>query len=67
MLTTDQQVRQLRRLDAEGAPAAVAGQIVSSLILSHFGWLGSPLQHITVQKAAGAALLLVGSIIATRG
>ena len=24
MLTTDQQVRQLRRLDAEGAPAAVA-------------------------------------------
>lgn len=52
---------------ANATIALLAGQIISSLVLSHFGWLGSPLQPITMQKAAGAALLLVGSIIATRG
>jgi transporter family-2 protein len=51
---------------ANATIALLAGQIVSGLVLSHFGWLGSPMQPMTAQRAAGAALLLVGSLIATR-
>jgi transporter family-2 protein len=51
---------------ANATIALLAGQIISGLILSHFGWLGSPVQPITLRSAIGAAMLLVGSIIATR-
>jgi len=51
---------------ANATIALLAGQIISSMVLSHFGWLGSPVQPITLRAAAGASLLLVGSIIATR-
>ena len=51
---------------ANATIALLTGQIISSLVLSHFGWLGSPVQPITLRAAAGAGLLLVGSIIATR-
>ena len=51
---------------ANATIALLAGQIISSMVLSHFGWLGSPVQPVTIHSAAGAALLLVGSIIATR-
>jgi len=44
----------------------LAGQIVSSMVLSHFGWLGSPVQPVTLRAALGAVMLLVGSIVATR-
>lgn len=51
---------------ANATIALLAGQILSSMVLSHFGWLGSPVQPITMRAALGAAMLLVGSIIATR-
>jgi transporter family-2 protein len=51
---------------ANATIALLAGQIISSLVLSHFGWLGSPVQPITLRAAAGAAMLLVGSVVATR-
>ena len=52
---------------ANATIALLAGQITSSLVLSHFGWLGSPLQPITLRSAIGAVMLLIGSLIATRG
>ena len=38
----------------------VLGQLLASLIVDQFGWLGFPLQPISLTKLAGAALLLGG-------
>ena len=38
----------------------------SAMVLSHFGWLGSPVQPMTLRSVAGAAIMLVGVILATR-
>jgi transporter family-2 protein len=43
----------------------IAGQILGGMIFSHFGWLGSPVQRITLVNGLGALLLLGGSILAT--
>jgi transporter family-2 protein len=51
---------------ANATIALLAGQIISSMVVSHYGWLGSPVQPVTARAALGAAMLLVGSIIATR-
>jgi transporter family-2 protein len=45
--------------------ALLAGQIVSAMVLSHFGWLGSPENPITVRGLAGAVLLIAGAVLAT--
>jgi transporter family-2 protein len=39
---------------------AVFGQLVASLLIDNFGWLGFPLQPISPTRLAGAALLLGG-------
>jgi transporter family-2 protein len=52
---------------ANATIALLAGQIISSMVLSHFGWLGSPVQPVTLRSAFGAAMLLFGSMIATLG
>ena len=44
----------------------LAGQVVGGLILSHFGWLGSPVQPITLAKMAGVAVMIAGIVLATR-
>ena len=44
----------------------LAGQILGGMVLSHFGWLGSPLQPITLLNLIGAAVLIAGVVIATR-
>jgi bacterial/archaeal transporter family-2 protein len=44
----------------------IAGQVVGGLILSHFGWLGSPVQPITLAKMAGVAVMIAGIVLATR-
>jgi len=51
---------------ANATLALLFGQIVSSMVLSHFGWLGSPLQPMTLRSVAGAAIMLAGGILATR-
>jgi bacterial/archaeal transporter family-2 protein len=51
---------------ANATIALLFGQIVSSLVLSHYGWLGSPVQPITMRSLLGAAVMLVGVILATR-
>lgn len=44
----------------------LVGQIVGGLVLSHFGWLGSPIQPITLLKVVGVAVMIAGTILATR-
>jgi bacterial/archaeal transporter family-2 protein len=44
----------------------LVGQVLGGLIMSHFGWLGSPVQPITLMKAAGVAVMIGGTILATR-
>jgi transporter family-2 protein len=38
----------------------IAGQIITGMVFSHFGILGSPVEPITLTKALGALLLLSG-------
>ena len=42
----------------------LAGQVVGGLVLSHFGWLGSPVQPITLMKTVGV-LIMVGGVVLT--
>jgi transporter family-2 protein len=51
---------------ANATLALLFGQIVSAMVLSHYGWLGSPVQPVTVRSVLGAAVMLVGVILATR-
>jgi len=46
--------------------ALLAGQIVSAMVLSHYGWLGSPRQPITPMGIAGVIVLVVGVILTRR-
>ena len=43
----------------------LAGQILSGMVLSHFGWLGSPHQPITMLNLAGAVVMMAGVVLAT--
>jgi transporter family-2 protein len=44
----------------------LAGQIVGGMVLSHYGWLGSPVQPISAVNALGALVMLGGVFLATR-
>ncbi|MBU1003065.1 MAG: DMT family transporter [Proteobacteria bacterium] len=41
----------------------VAGQLMASLVLDHFGLLGYPVQVISWQRLAGVAFLVVGVVL----
>jgi transporter family-2 protein len=43
----------------------IAGQVLGGMILSHFGWLGSPVQPLTFVNLVGAIIMLVGVVVAT--
>jgi len=43
----------------------IAGQILGGMVLSHFGWLGSPVQRISLLNVTGALLMLGGVALAT--
>lgn len=43
----------------------LAGQVFGGMILSHFGWLGSPVQRVTPIHIVGAIIMLVGVVLAT--
>ena len=45
----------------------LAGQILGGLIMSHFGWLGSPVQPITLSRLLGVAVMIGGVVLATWG
>jgi transporter family-2 protein len=54
----------LPRLGASGFMAlALAGQVVASLVLDHFGWFGLEERQITLPRLAGAALLIGGVVL----
>jgi transporter family-2 protein len=44
----------------------LTGQILSAMLLSHFGWLGSPVQPVTLTNVTGALLLIGGVFLATK-
>ena len=43
----------------------IAGQVISGMIFSHFGLLGSPLEPISMIKVVGVVLLIAGAAIVT--
>jgi transporter family-2 protein len=43
----------------------LAGQVIGGLMMSHFGWLGSPVQPITGLKIMGVFLMIGGAVLAT--
>jgi transporter family-2 protein len=46
--------------------ALLAGQIISAMVLSHYGWLGSPKQPITPMGIVGVIVLVIGVILTRR-
>ncbi|MFN3815054.1 DMT family transporter [Brevundimonas sp.] len=45
----------------------VAGQMMLSLILDHFGFMGVPKQPVTLTRLAGVAMLVGGVLLVRRG
>ena len=45
----------------------LGGQILSAMMLSHFGWLGSPVQPVTITNVVGALVMIGGIYLSTRG
>jgi transporter family-2 protein len=43
----------------------IAGQVISGMVFSHFGWLGSPVEPFTLIKFLGVVLLIAGAAIVT--
>jgi len=41
----------------------VSGQIFISLVIDHFGLLGSAIRTITLEKVIGAALIIAGLVL----
>jgi transporter family-2 protein len=53
----------LPKLGASGFMAlALAGQVVASLLLDHFGWFGLEERQVTMPRVLGA-LLLIGGVV----
>jgi transporter family-2 protein len=50
---------------AKGFVLLIAGQVITGMILSHFGLLGSPLEPVSLFKIVGALLLVAGVGIVT--
>lgn len=46
--------------------AAIAGQLAAALVLDHFGLLGLARQPVTMTRAAGLVLVLVGAALVRR-
>jgi transporter family-2 protein len=46
--------------------ALLAGQIVSAMVLSHYGSLGSPVQKVNLTNILGALVMFVGVYLTTR-
>jgi transporter family-2 protein len=46
--------------------ALIGGQVLGGMVLSHFGWLGSPRQPVSTINLLGAAVMIGGILLATR-
>lgn len=45
--------------------ALLAGQVIGGLLVSHYGWLGSPVQPVTLTKIVGVLVMITGATLAT--
>ena len=43
----------------------LAGQVITGMVMSHFGWLGSEVEPITLIKIVGVVLMIGGAAIVT--
>jgi bacterial/archaeal transporter family-2 protein len=43
----------------------IAGQVLGGMVISHYGWLGSPVQRISPMNTIGALVMLAGVALAT--
>ncbi len=43
----------------------IAGQVISGMLFSHYGLLGSPVEPVTIIKIIGVVLLVAGAAIIT--
>jgi len=43
----------------------IAGQVLGGMIMSHYGWLGSPIKPVSVTNILGAAVMVAGVLLAT--
>ena len=43
----------------------ITGQILGGMLFSHFGWLGSPVQRVSLINGLGALVMLGGAFLAT--
>lgn len=46
--------------------AMIVGQMLSSILIDHYGWLGVPENTISLSRLAGAGLLLTGLYLVQR-
>jgi len=44
----------------------LAGQILGGMAMSHYGWLGSPVQPVSPVNVVGAVVMVAGVVLATR-
>ena len=44
----------------------VLGQLLTSLLVDHFGWIGFPAHPLSLVRLAGAVLLFAGVVLITR-
>jgi transporter family-2 protein len=44
----------------------IAGQVLGGMVLSHYGWLGSPVQPVSATNLLGAVVMLAGVWLATK-
>ena len=45
----------------------VTGQLIASLVMDHFGWLGYPVRPISVSRVLGSILLVIALVLFTKG
>lgn len=43
----------------------LAGQVLGGLLMSHFGWLGSPVSPVTPTQIAGVLVMIGGVVLST--
>lgn len=43
----------------------LAGQIIGGVVMSHYGWLGSPVQPVTLIKLLGVVVMIAGAALAS--
>ena len=46
--------------------AVVAGQMLASLLLDHFGWVGFPVHEVSAPRLIGATLIIAGVVLVQR-